>query len=432
MARLVLACSFDGLAISPLSPYGSSWVTTPHFDRWASAGAVFDRCIVPSDDPHRVLSALWDASAGETNGLAAATAQGLQPSLITDSLAVSELPQADRFAEIGFVETPANTTPCDEIEATALSRLIAAVFDELERLDDDESAFLWVHSDCLTRCWDAPHHLLPAEDLEEELEYVEENADGVPLDLLEEDGGPKVIMPRAPKIFQTVDPPRLQFGQAHDPDITLAWMNNYAAQIRLIDLLLGFLSEAVTPQRELTFAVMGTSGFALGEHGAIGHRCGPLRSPSIQVPLMVRGPGIPTIRCRHPCSPLAVWDLLLPSSATASSGLASLLSPAAWKAKSDEFSPCVVTHSAGGRSVAETSSEGGQAASPAAPDAGSATGWTTPAWLSVREVGGDGTEQVALFAKPDDRCDANNVANRLGEVVEGVQQVSPGEAPHGD
>lgn len=430
MPRLVLAFSFEGLAISPLSAYGSSWVATPSLDRLAASGAVFDRCIVPWDAPHRVLQEIWDAPAGreaeQTGWIEAAEQQGLRPTLITDCLEVSELPQADRFAGVSLVNTPRPNRPCDEIEETSFSRLIAAVFEELSQFDAKESACLWVHSDFLTRVWDAPHDLIPPEDLADEPEEVEENPDGVPLDLLEEDGLPKVIVPRPPKIFRTVDPPRFIFGQQHDPDITLAWMNNYAAQIRLIDVLIGVILERMTSHADATLVVVGTSGFSLGEHGAIGHRVGPMRSPSIQVPLIIRGPGIPAIRSLRVCSPAGLGPLLLDHNGEGQSELRRLLTPKAWKETPREFSPCIMTQSHDLRTAAAEDAEtSDQDRFPEPEDheqTPQAIAWTTPGWMSVREVNADGVAEDALYLKPDDRSDANNVATRLADVIDRIRE----------
>lgn len=430
MPRLILAFSFDGLAISPLSAYGSSWVATPSIDRLAASGAVFDRCIVPWDEPLRVLQDTWDAPSGnepgQSNWLETAEQRGLRPSLITDSFAVSELPQANRFSNVSLVESPLPKGPCEEIEETAFSRLIAALFEELSLVGDKEPACLWVHSDFLTRVWDAPHSLVPPEDLADEPEEIDENPDGVPLNLLEDDGLPRAVVPRPPKIFRSVEPPRFCFGEQHDPDITLAWMNNYAAQIRLIDVLIGVIMDRLAPHAENRLAIMGTSGFSLGEHGAIGHRIGPMRSPSIQVPLVVRGPGIPTIRSSRVGSPTGIGALLLNCAEESQGELRRQLSPNAWKETPSEFSPCVVTRSLAPRTpvASEDKSANGET-SDAADSSGreqatQSTAWTTPAWMSVRETSPRGEEQESLYLKPDDRSDVNNVANRRADVIEQI------------
>lgn len=428
MPRHILVFSFDGLAISPLSAYGSSWVATPSLDRLAASGAVFDRCIVPWDDPRRVLQEIWNARVGrdavQANWIEAVQQQGLQPTLITDSLEVSELPEASRFAGVSLLDAPLPSAPCEDIEETVFSRLVAAVFEELSLVGEDESACLWVHSDFLTRVWDAPHDLVPPEDLTDELEEVAENPDGVPLNLLEDDGLPSVVVPRPPKIFQTVKPPRFRFGKQHDPDITLAWMNNYGAQVRLIDVLIGVILDRVASPSESSVAILGTSGFALGEHGAIGHRIGPMRSPSIQVPLMVCRPGIPAIRAQHVCSPTGVGALMSTRGKENESDLRRLLTPEAWKETPAEFSPCVITQSVSPRSAVIDEAEMATGESPTFQDHEQpppSTAWTTSAWMSVRETGRNGERQDVLYLKPDDRSDANNVADRRADVIEQIQ-----------
>ena len=69
----------------------------------------------------------------------------------------------------------------------------------------------------------------------------------------------------------------LSVSDDDDPDLLFAWMNRYANQVNTIDASIDWLLEAL-PDRRATLMLAGSSSFALGENGWIGHHCGPLRS----------------------------------------------------------------------------------------------------------------------------------------------------------
>lgn len=418
MPHRLLVLSLDGLTTAALAPYGASWCPTPALNRLASQSGVFDRCIVESDQPAEVLESLWSARVATSSHqpsedalpwLQAALQQSLQTTLITDSVAAVDLPSAGQFANQVFVDPLPQPQACDEISDTALAQLFAAAMERLETAAEPGDV-LWIHSDFLTRLWDAPRWLVPQAELEDE--PWDEPSEEV--ELLPEHVGPLILAPRAPKFFSGTTPPQVTLAKGHDPDITLAWMNTYAAQVRLVDALLDVLTESLRQGPPTTLAVVGTSGFALGEHGAIGHGLGPLRSPRIQVPLLIRGPAVPDIRAATPCSPRRLGPTLLDclgvapragdgtpergSQNIAVDSLLQLLTPERWSAALDQWEPRIVTRSAATGTVAHTA----------------------PKWLYVTEP--EGVEH--LYLKPDDRTDVNDVATRLSDVLERFRQLA--------
>lgn len=291
--RPLIVLSLEGLATSALGCYGSSWNRTPAIDAIAGNGCVWDRRIATWDDPRAVLADTIDSS----------TTPWSEPwrcrgsvELLTDvESAVDGVPQSC-FDCIDTIDggTPSEVAAEDIVE-TQLGQLIAAA---IERDTQPEPwSVLWLHSDYLTRRWDAPRHLFP---LEEELLEMEEPSEEI--ELLEAETDVVVKRERPPAIFETVIPPSITLPAHADPDLVTSWMRTYGCQIRLLDVLMEVLLNSLRVQ-DPCFVLTGTSGFRLGQGGRIGHRVGPLRSPDIRLPLIVSD-----------CGPLRIPQLT-PSSA---------------------------------------------------------------------------------------------------------------------
>jgi len=183
-----------------------------------------------------------------------------------------------------------------------------------------------------------------------------------------------------------------------DPDQLLGYVQAYAGQVALADLCLGMLLEALDVQERAEqplFAVTSPRGFPLGEHLRVGACDEALYGELLHVPLIVRLPGRQhaLARCQRLMQPHELGGLI---------------------AECCGWGEGVPT--TGSSLLAEI-----EGARPSMPRAACSFGRgqrsiRTPAWF-LREEQPE-AKRYELFAKPDDRWEANEVAARCGEVVE--------------
>lgn len=269
--------------------------------------------------------------------------------------------------------------PASEIAETQYGQLIAAAMERVSR--ESPWSVLWLHSDFLTRCWDAPRHWDEedpnAAPIREPDEAIDESAPPLADEAIDTMRGP----------FHEISPPQLQWSDRDDPDLVTDWMNTYACQIRLVDLLLELLVEE-TASIQPTLLVVGTSGFRLGQGGWIGHQVGPLRSPDLRLPLLVSRGG-----------PLRVPQL------TSSDQLGQLLA----QLHDQETPPCGVDQWC----RSQTSHHRIEITSTRASFA-----VRTSDWFYVE----DADQSEHLYLKPDDIDDFNDVARLRPDVVESLRE----------
>ncbi len=411
-----IVLSFDGLATAALGPYGSSWNETPAINQMAAFGTVWDRCIANSDDSIEVLRAIWQSRCVTDDEVA-----------LADPLLASTTNWIERCREFGKIElfiesgplaprlkelandldlsqcTVVETIPCDltgvspaiDIEATAFAGLLAPVIQRVgdPQVEAQDWSVLWIHSDWLTRCWDAPRELFPVDE--------EDLGDDAPEDQLEwslddfeksssvsaESRFPS-IAPKPPGIFDAITPPVLKRSDDDHPDLVTSWMQTYGCQVRLIDHLIGWLLESVLPEDgSVGLAVIGTSGFSLGQNGWIGFHAGPIRSPQIHLPIIAWNGKPRGLRLGALTQPADVTRYLMPSTDKSSD---SPVSCPDWLA----------SDSGKTRQVSTSSNQAERLI-------------TTDQWFLAQEAG-----QTHLFLKPDDREDVNDIADRCRDVVE--------------
>jgi arylsulfatase A-like enzyme len=193
-----------------------------------------------------------------------------------------------------------------------------------------------------------------------------------------------------------------------DHDALLVHRAAYAAQTIVLDECVDALLAALTAYGldESTLVVLvGSRGFALGEHGAVGGDAAALYSELIHVPCLVRAPGNlgPPPRSSQLVLPVDVQATLLDwfgATATPPGPFGNLLATEhSISAKHREF--VVVTSDDGDRVL------------------------RTPAWMLYRREPADAEladepagPELELYLKPDDRWEANEIADRLPEVAE--------------
>ena len=193
----------------------------------------------------------------------------------------------------------------------------------------------------------------------------------------------------------------------YDPDELLGYTQSYAGQVTMLDTCLGAMFEfldGLPVGEETLLALISARGFPLGEHRRVGPCDDALFGELVHVPWMVRLPnslphhdekcGLTAVRSQALVEPADLWATLLdwwgvdhrPHSPTAASVMPIV------RGGSDALHDrlCVL-------------------------GSGQQRAIRTPAWY-LRA-----TAEPELFAKPDDRCEVNDVASRCREVAECLQ-----------
>jgi arylsulfatase A-like enzyme len=219
------------------------------------------------------------------------------------------------------------------------------------------------------------------------------------------------------------DPPPPEDAEVHDrmlpadydPDELLGITQAYSGQVTLLDTCLGAFLEFLDglPDRDETLLTLTSSrGFPLGEHGRVGPCDEALFSELVHVPWMMRFPDAAhaAMRSQALVEPSDLWATLLdwwnigaslkgdsPHFADTKNGTVPI-SPTG-----GSVLPLIRQEAVALRDRLCIAGDNGQRAI------------RSPAWY-LRA--GD---EPALFAKPDDRWDVNNVSSRCREVVECLQ-----------
>jgi hypothetical protein len=358
-----------------LGSYGNAWIETPSFDRLAAESFLFDQCFLGCPQLDDLYRSYWYGQHPLHKGVAISpqaslpallAARAVATTLITDDPAILADPASSTFGQIENIPPPAGREVADEIGQTHLAHCFARIVDWLGTAS--EPFFLWGHLAGLGTLWDAP--------LEFRFRYHEEEDPPPPL---------------------SAEVPSRLLAKDFDPDEVLGYQQAYAGQITLLDQCLGGLLEFLESSRlgqETLLVVLSARGFPLGEHRRLGSCDDALYEELIHAALLLKFPDqerYAAARSQALVQPTDLWATLLdwhgiagrPAAPWAGSLLPLTGDEADWL--HDRL--CLVDGS-------------GNAAI------------RTPAWY-LRE----GTEPE-LYAKPDDRWEVNNVANRCDDVVQ--------------
>lgn len=391
-AASAIVVVIDGLGARYLGPYGNTWIETPTFNRLAAESFLCEQCYADSPDLAVVYRSFW-------SGLHAASGlqsppwlsqrlfqKGLPATLLTDDASLAEHPGAQDFAERIVVGHSAaeslsrQATAEDDISTTRFARLFAQAIDFLER--SPGPFFLWIHSQGMRELWDAPQSLREQFRAEDD-----------------------------PPAMLGATPPQGRSTRAYDPDELLPWAQAYAAQVTLLDLCLEpYLDAVLAASRAapLVHLLAAPRGFPLGEHNVVGLEGCSLYEELLHVPLMVHFPGGAGAAQRtqalvHPADVNAtLLDLLdtLESEHPARCGAS--------------LAPLVENESAPWRHCLVSMANGG-----------SEKTVRTRYWSLVRTACQAASSRPEsgdeLYLKPDDRCDANEIASRRSQVVEDMR-----------
>ncbi|BBO33506.1 sulfatase-like hydrolase/transferase [Lacipirellula parvula] len=390
--RHAIVIAVDGLRASALGAYGNAWHPTPALDRLASESLLFDWMMVDSPALAGFYRAAWLGVPAPYDGveptnlkpLAAAHSAGLLPQLLAAGIAASlttdDVWLAEQGDQLGFRDVRALEFPqpatAESMADTELAQLFAIAADQLEQwsvAEDSATAgaepprLLWLHARGYHGAWDAPIELRQS--------------------LLDEDD------PEAPTF---VTPPlRLETTNS---DELLLQRASYAAQTTILDECIGMLLEMLTATglaESTAVLVVGCRGFALGEHGAAGSEVHDLYGEVTHIPCILRRPD------GAPVAPPRASELVQPAD------LAPYLLE--WLGCSLPPSPSDASQPIPARDRVVAIGKHGEMA------------MRTQSWL-LRQAAksselSEAEPTIELFAKPDDRWEANEIADRCPDDV---------------
>jgi hypothetical protein len=366
----------DRLGAGYLGPYGNTWIGTPHWNRLAVESFLGEFALTDCPQPEVVYRSYWQglhALCPDTPSESlpeCVRRRGVRSALLTDAVDVAERPIARQFDE-RIVLPPLPAGPAaGAVEQTAMAQTFAAAIEWLEAARGP--FLLWIHCRGMDGPWDAPW------------DFRQQFAD-------EEDPVPPVF----------VEPPVKRLEQDYDPDEVLGLRQAYAGQVSLSDVCLSALldaAEAAGMWGNTLLAVTSPRGYPLGEHGCVGPCDAALHGEVLHVPWLLRlpdGAGA-AVRSRQLIQPPDLF-------ATLADWWQLPLGPAVW---GRSLLPVVrgAEHPHGDRAAAVH-------------DAHRAV--RTPAWFLSTHP--DGRRE--LYAKPDDRWEANEVSGRCLEAVDELELV---------
>jgi hypothetical protein len=360
----VVVLVIDRLGAAWLGPYGNTWLDTPNFNRLASRSTLFETAIVPTPDLTAAYRGLWTGQhvfkqePTVEPSLPAAAAKNGSALLVTDDESIARHDLASDFSEIQFLR-PANIdNNAKAIEEADLVSFFEAATELVATRQ--RSNLIWLHSRGMSGPWDAP--------LEMRFRFADED-----------DPDPPAF----------VAPPEKLLAADFDPDEILGFVQAYAAQVQIADVCLGILTEALQSHPladETLFILTSIRGYPLGEHRRVGPCDNALYGELLHVPLLVQFPrnAHRASRNRRIIQPHELFAALQNDSDNSMTQLLAEPRHAAHAAFS--FTP-------GQRAI------------------------RTPAWF-LRESRHEDQASYELFAKPDDRFEANEISSRCRNVVE--------------
>lgn len=364
----------DRLGAGFLGPYGNTWLETPHINRLAAQSLVCETAWADSPNLEMAYRAMWtgrhalEPAADATAALAARAARsGARTVLITDDESVARHSLAATFGEQLLVESPTSPRAALSIDETNLFRFMAAAIEAIDQAR--EPLLACIHARGMTGPWDAPR------------EFRERFVD------LDDPSPPDLLVP-----------PERRLDRHADPDEILGLVQAYAGQVQVADESLGMLLDALDqrPQRDQTLlAVTAPRGYPLGEHGRVGPCDEALYSELVQVPLLVRLSGQEgrLVRTQRIVQTSSLYTTIIEACGWGELTDAERGTSLLRDARGEEAS---------GRASAVAIAPGQRAI-------------RTPAW-QMRESNQESETRVELFAKPDDRWEANEVSSLCGEV----------------
>ncbi|MGD9127105.1 MAG: sulfatase-like hydrolase/transferase [Planctomycetia bacterium] len=393
----ILVLVLDRLHAGYLGAYGNAWVETPALDRLAAESFVFDQALSFSPELASYYRAVWqgrdplDAQEKETAAggghcvkplVDRFEACGLETKLLADDPAIAALPTAlGDHQDVADVEN-GDLLPrlcghlCESADQTHLATCFTRLISTLTTLRKPFG--FWCHLSSLGKIWDAP--------LPYRARYAEE-------------GDPEPSESDEP--VATILPPDF------DPDELLVTTWSYAANVAVLDECIGALMEYLDESglaRETALVLTSSRSYPLGEHRRVGDVEPACHEELVHVPLLIRMPDGTGAAGRSSglVTPLDLFATLseLAGMNSEENLVGESLLPIVRHEKESTERDRVLLGLPGGELAIRT------------------TYWHMRL-----------TDPPELYVKPDDRWEANNVADRLPEEVEALRAVAEKDTP---
>ncbi|MCG8449108.1 MAG: sulfatase-like hydrolase/transferase [Pirellulales bacterium] len=384
--RHAICLVVDGLRAAALGAYGNTSFPTPHLDALASQSVVVDWLWADSPLLPNFYRSVWQGLHAMRSGPVpprssipqVLNSAGVRQWLVTDDSWLIERSTELPFDKTLLLETHAEQ-PAATIAETAIAQLCSETVLQLNEWyeglsEEDSGSLLWLHTRGLMGPWDAPTALRK--------------------ELLEVDDPEPLELVKAPELLRDIE----------DPDVLHAYRVAYAAQVSVLDACVGAFCDAIAERfavGETLVMLIGSQGWTLGEHGAIGSDCTELFGERLHLPWLLHVCGRSEPLQRHPAlaQPADVGATLLDwfgqQFPQADDGQSIL--------------PMLAGRQCTGRQIAVTQGLAGEQV------------LRTPSW-QLRKTAASDSVPVAteLYVKPDDRWECNDVASRCAEVVVGL------------
>ena len=382
----VVCLVIDRLHIGQLGCYGNASIATPGFDRLAADSFLFDQALAESPELADFYASLASGthlltrSAGgqsKASLVECLAAAGVRSTLISDEPSIANLPWAAALDDVVHVPCERSTETATSLEETQLARFFAVTSDWLHNAT--EPFCLFAHCGSLGEVWDAPY------------EYRERYADADE---------------PAPPVGAT--PPACTLTEDYDPDELLGYCQSCAGQVTALDACLAALVaqfEQMASRERTLLLLVSPRGFPLGEHRYVGASEMPPHAELVHIPWIVRFPDGQGASDRssaivQPCDlgPTILDWFGLPTALLPSTPGQSVLPISRGEVEAIRDRALVV--------------------------AGQWRAIRAPAWFLIEErsasgaVSSDAATRTQLYAKPDDRWELNDVADRCQTVVE--------------
>lgn len=378
--RSAVVVVVDRLGAGFLGPYGNTWLETPFWNEMADQSVLFEQAITDSPDLARIYRSYWQgvhAAAVESTCEPLASrlqSVGLATHLVTDEQVIADYASTTGFQKRKILDHSMATKSVSEIEESQLVQLVMTSLETARSMET--GGLLWIHSRGMDGPWDAPIWMRN--------QFAEE-----------EDPEPPGF----------VEPPDRVVSPDIDPDELLGVVHAYAGQVALLDECMNILFEELAIHswfKDTLIVLTSPRGFPLGEHGRLGSCDSALFEELIHVP----------------------WLMKLPDGAGVANRVHKFIQPA------DLYSTLLDWFNAGDL---PSTNAAGRSLLPARQDRWpTSRDWAfaltdnqrvlrTSIW-SARIS--DENSTAELYVKPDDRWEVNDVALRLPEMVEMVDEVA--------
>jgi Sulfatase len=373
----ILVIVLDRLGSSWLGPYGNAWIPTPNFNRLAAQSLMCVNMLADSLDLISLYRSYWQGLPSYCETYLPlpplpqlAQEQGLKTWFFSDNAALVQSPPAQTFQEVCHFAAEVPKKPANSWDTTHIHDLFMAAADTLKECH--EPTMFWLHASALDFAWDAPFDMC-------------DHFTG-------EDDPPPVRLSI---------PPSLVIDPQTEVDKLTSYQHAYAGQIAVLDEVLGKFLARVEAEfsQDMYCLVTSPRAYALGEHGAIGDMGNALRSECMHTPCFLRFPKhaarLTRLQSLHsPTDIYATLAAILNYASPWGVDLASLVNDA-----NSSRAECML----GKNNATEE--------------------WVlrTTAWYYRQQKQCDQWKHE-LYAKPDDRWEINEIAQRASDELQACQQ----------